>query len=459
MRARPAISRDQVGPDTPLRLAVAAALAYPDGSMTASGLRREAARGHLALERTAGKDYTTLAAIERMRELCRVTPPAHTSGSARSAATPPAGSVTPQHGSSSTVDIRRARSALDMTLAELRLHSSATSTASTKPRRSGGSVIPLTSRLPTSLTLYAELVAPRHARPKETAQRIARLAEYFTGTLAEINGESCRAYGKGRTDAARREDLSVLRAAINFHREEGHCDRVVSVALPDKNPGRERWLTRDEAAALIRGAWRFRETQKGVTTTRASRQHVARFILVALYTGTRAGAVCAAALDPVEGRAFIDLDRGIFYRRPAGAAETRKRRPPVPIPRRLLAHLRRWKRRGQASAVEWNGRPVKDVDKAFRRMAHEAGMPDVTPHVLRHTAATWLMQLGTDLWEAAGYLGMSVEQLERNYGHHHPNHLRGARDAFDRPPKSRQYNAGTERETSSPNVRKIADNR
>jgi hypothetical protein len=28
--------------DTPLRLAVAAVLAYPDGSMTASGLRREA---------------------------------------------------------------------------------------------------------------------------------------------------------------------------------------------------------------------------------------------------------------------------------------------------------------------------------------------------------------------------------------------------------------------------------
>jgi hypothetical protein len=33
-------TRDDVGPDTPLRLSVAAALAFPDGSMTASGLRR-----------------------------------------------------------------------------------------------------------------------------------------------------------------------------------------------------------------------------------------------------------------------------------------------------------------------------------------------------------------------------------------------------------------------------------
>ena len=64
--------REDIGHDQPLRLAVAAALAFPDGSMTASGLRREAARGRLAIERIAGKDYTTLANIERMRELCRV---------------------------------------------------------------------------------------------------------------------------------------------------------------------------------------------------------------------------------------------------------------------------------------------------------------------------------------------------------------------------------------------------
>src|ERR1039458_9790759 len=61
-----------VGPNAPLRLGVAAAFAFPDGTMTASGLRRETARGRLVVERIAGKDYTTLANIERMRELCRV---------------------------------------------------------------------------------------------------------------------------------------------------------------------------------------------------------------------------------------------------------------------------------------------------------------------------------------------------------------------------------------------------
>lgn len=58
--------------DAPLRLRKAAELAFPGGGMTASGLRREAIRGRLVIERIAGKDYTTLAAITKMRELCRV---------------------------------------------------------------------------------------------------------------------------------------------------------------------------------------------------------------------------------------------------------------------------------------------------------------------------------------------------------------------------------------------------
>jgi len=65
---------DKVKPNTPLRLDVAAAIVFPDGSMTACGLRKEAGRGRLVIERIAGKDYTTLAAIERMRELCRQNP-------------------------------------------------------------------------------------------------------------------------------------------------------------------------------------------------------------------------------------------------------------------------------------------------------------------------------------------------------------------------------------------------
>ena len=47
---------------------------------------------------------------------------------------------------------------------------------------------------------------------------------------------------------------------------------------------------------------------------------------------------------------------------------TNKRQPPVPLPRRLIAHLRRWVAKGIVSKhfVEWNGRPVKSVKTAFK---------------------------------------------------------------------------------------------
>jgi hypothetical protein len=55
----------------PLRLADAVRLAFPYGGMTVSGLRREIARGRLEVEVIAGKQFTTLGAIEEMRRRCR----------------------------------------------------------------------------------------------------------------------------------------------------------------------------------------------------------------------------------------------------------------------------------------------------------------------------------------------------------------------------------------------------
>ena len=75
--------------------------------------------------------------------------------------------------------------------------------------------------------------------------------------------------------------------------------------------------------------------------------------------------------------------------------------------------------------VEWNAQPVASVKTAFKTAVRLAKLKGkISPHMLRHTAATWLMQAGVDKWEAAGFLGMSVEMLDRVYGHHHPDHLK-----------------------------------
>lgn len=100
--------RDEISSDTPLRLDVAAALAFPDGSMTGRGLRREAARGRLAVERIVGKLYVTLNAINEMRVLCRQEAVAQGSGSDPRVVPFPGKSPTMPSGSSSTENIKKA---------------------------------------------------------------------------------------------------------------------------------------------------------------------------------------------------------------------------------------------------------------------------------------------------------------------------------------------------------------
>jgi len=95
----------------------------------------------------------------------------------------------------------------------------------------------------------------------------------------------------------------------------------------------------------------------------------------------------------------------------------------------LLAHLRRWSRLGVSEShfIEWNGKPVASVKAGFASEVRLSGLDvstgNVTPHTLRHTAATWLMQRGAQMWDAAGFLGMSEKTLRETHGHHHPDFL------------------------------------
>lgn len=279
--------------------------------------------------------------------------------------------------------------------------------------------------------------------------RIDRLNEFFgADTLADINGERCRSYVKHRGSAGgARRDLEDLRAAIGHHADEGLHRAIVNVILPRKGKPRERWLTRNEAASLVWTCWRTREIQTGhrgqskgkrIETDKRPLRHLARFILIGLYTGTRAGAIASASPMPAIGRSYVDLDRGIFYRLAQGREATNKRQPPVPLPPRLLAHMRRWHGRRLIARhfVEFNGKGVKSVKTAFKSAVRQAKLPGkISPHTLRHTAATWLMQNGTDIWQAAGYLGMSVKMLQDVYGHHHPSHLQDAVGKMTQKPK------------------------
>lgn len=305
------------------------------------------------------------------------------------------------------------------------------------------------------LNLFGRDVVPSYARPKETASRLKRLglwwgqpaaaratflklgrpAEAVDGHVSDVRTATCQAYlehvGHARSG---RMDLELLRAAINHAFAEGVLDRPVPVWLPEKSLPRERWLTRDEVAKLVWAAWRARRQQKSGPDDTGTRQHLARFILMAHYTGTRSGAILNACFERKMGRGFIDLEAGLWYRRGAGVRATKKRQPPVPLPQPLLAHMRRWRANGQIFAVEYQGNPIERVARAMRRLIADCGFDrDVVVHTLRHTAITWAMQRGMDTWDASGYFGLNLQTLVDVYGHHHPDHLRDAAAIMARP--------------------------
>lgn len=269
------------------------------------------------------------------------------------------------------------------------------------------------------MRVYAMEHAPTTAKPKLIGEHIAGLIDYWGARkVSEIKGATCREFAKAKTPSMARRELETLRAAVNyFHREYG-LDPVPAFTMPAKHRARERWLTRSEAAALLRNV---RKTP-----------HLARFILIGLYTGTRSGAILGLSWLPSVNTGFVDLDAGIMHRSGSGQRQTKKRQPPVAIPARLLAHMKRWKQQdgNLRSVVNWNGSSVQSIKKAFRSARENAKLDQsVIPHVLRHTAATWLMQSGVEPWQAAGFLGMTVEMLEKTYGHHSPTFQRVAADA------------------------------
>jgi hypothetical protein len=126
-----AISFDDgiITPTTPLRLDVAARLAFPDGSMSVSALRRLVVAGKVTHEFFAGKYFVTLAAIEDMRASCRVVAKAPGSNSKPEKVAPPSGSFETESGT-------LALAAMNATAKRLRENLRSTSSQSTtSPKR------------------------------------------------------------------------------------------------------------------------------------------------------------------------------------------------------------------------------------------------------------------------------------------------------------------------------------
>ena len=170
-------------------------------------------------------------------------------------------------------------------------------------------------------------------------------------------------------------------------------------------------------------------------------------LLIGCYTGTRPGATVKLRWMPsIDGKGgWFDLEMETLHRRGSNDAISKKIASRCRIHERLLPWLRRWKaqdeREGISYVVHYLGKPLKKFRRSWAAVAKAAGHEHKDgPHIMRHTAATWQMQAGVMLAEAAGYLGMSPQTMWNVYGHAHPEYQERAAKAGGARPKLRPRN-------------------
>jgi hypothetical protein len=99
---------------------------------------------------------------------------------------------------------------------------------------------PGSTKIADVISIYADDVAIKHARPKETAARLERLLDFFGNeSLLYINKRTCVAYVRQRrSETSARRELEDLRAAIRYHERVLHSTdaRCASRPIPVPRP-------------------------------------------------------------------------------------------------------------------------------------------------------------------------------------------------------------------------------
>jgi integrase len=244
-----------------------------------------------------------------------------------------------------------------------------------------------------------------------TQYHVLKLLRRHVGNLRPVDLDEGEVLGyrkaRGVSDATLRRELGVLVAVLNFGARKKLIPAadVPHVDLPPEGQPREVFLSPAEEREFV------------ALLMKDPMSRHSRFCLLALRTGARKGAIEGLTWDRVdfEGR-YVD------YRVP-GARKSKKRRVPVPVDDVLLPVLEQAHFFATDKFVIGAGSIRRQWD-VFRRKNPK--FAHVTPHVLRHTAATRWLRDGLSLWDVAGLLGDTVETVAKVYGHHATSDLRAA---------------------------------
>ncbi|HEU5182539.1 MAG TPA: site-specific integrase [Candidatus Polarisedimenticolia bacterium] len=283
---------------------------------------------------------------------------------------------------------------------------------------------------------FAALVAEfleKHARQRRHYPTYKvnsnRLLEHFRGKdLQEIGPAQVEDYlssrlATGISRATANRERALLSGIFSFAIRRGYYagDNPCRKVKPfPESPGRDRYLTPEEAEALV-----------GAASPR-----LRPILITALHTGGR--------LSEVLSLRWTDLDfiHGIVYFDRSSTKSGRQRE--VPMTPELAGVLEAWRgRRRRAGQTEeyvftYRGKRVRGVRRSFARAREAAGLgPEVGFHTLRHTFASWYVINGGDLLRLQRFLGHSTLALTQRYAHLSKEFIKAGLQFIGAPAKDR----------------------
>jgi len=215
-------------------------------------------------------------------------------------------------------------------------------------------------------------------------------------------------------------ELLFLRTALNWAEENKLIAKAPKVWVPSKGAPRNVIINEEEAWRLIDAC---------------VMPHLRLFVIIALCATARKGAILELTWDRVDfERGIIDFNRK--DQRDILDSGYQKGRSVVPMNNLLRAALSEAKAGARTQfVIEWNGQQVGDIKKGFTAALKRAGLEGrrISPHVLRHAAASWMAGADIPMRQIQKLLGHSSEKItEQVYagktGH---NYLSGATNVID----------------------------
>jgi integrase len=261
----------------------------------------------------------------------------------------------------------------------------------------------------TTEALFARYQRHQKARIRATSyERLGGIIEALKGRLPALARAITKRDVAGYIEARTAEDkmkpatvtkeIGVLKHCLRLAVEWGELNQnaAAGARLPQLPPGRTRYLTPAELKAALEIAPKWLRAP----------------MAFAACTGVRRGEMLSLRwID-------VDMDNKRLYLRETKNGTLRI----LPIPEAALLVLRSLPRGAPGDPV------FAGIDPAFlsvytKRVLARIGAPDASFHTLRHTAASWLVQQGVDLYAVGQILGHKTPRMTQRYAHLSPDYL------------------------------------